>query len=84
MNTLKIWICLACIVHKSLEICERCRLRQQNSPTTRKIPLLFGEKSFETVCFDLFILKQALKQTRTDGACVPPNSARSFPEERED
>jgi hypothetical protein len=23
----------------------------------RKIPLLFGEKSFETVCFDLFNLK---------------------------
>jgi hypothetical protein len=31
----------------------------------RKIPLLFGEKSFETVCFDSFILKQALKQTRS-------------------
>jgi hypothetical protein len=29
----------------------------------RKIPLLFGEKSFETVCFDSFILKQALNQT---------------------
>ena len=25
---------LACIAHKSLEICERCRLRQQNSPAT--------------------------------------------------
>jgi hypothetical protein len=31
----------------------------------RKIPLLFGEKSLETVCFDSFILKQALKQTRS-------------------
>jgi hypothetical protein len=31
----------------------------------RKIPLLFGEKSFETVCSDSFILKQALKQTRS-------------------
>jgi hypothetical protein len=31
----------------------------------RKIPLLFGEKSFETVCFDSFILKQALKQARS-------------------
>ena len=30
-----------------------------------KIPLLFGEKSFETVCSDSFILKQALKQTRS-------------------
>src|SRR5260370_32646800 len=25
---------LACIAHKSLEICEQCRLRQQNSPAT--------------------------------------------------
>ena len=25
---------IACIAHKSLEICERCRLRQQNSPAT--------------------------------------------------
>jgi hypothetical protein len=25
---------LACIAHKSLEICERCRLRQRNSPAT--------------------------------------------------
>ena len=31
----------------------------------RKIPLLFGEKSFETVCFHSFILKEALKQTRS-------------------
>jgi hypothetical protein len=31
----------------------------------RKIPLLFGEKSFETVCFDSFILKQALRQMRS-------------------
>jgi hypothetical protein len=32
---------LACIAHKSLEICERCRLKQQNSRLGRKIPLLF-------------------------------------------
>src|SRR5208337_4261183 len=25
---------LACIAHKSLEICERCRLWQQNAPAT--------------------------------------------------
>jgi len=31
----------------------------------RKIPLLFGEKNFEAVCFDSFILKQALKKTRS-------------------
>jgi hypothetical protein len=56
---------LACIAHKSLEICERCRLRQRNSPATPEIPLLFEEKSFETVYFDSFIFKQALKQTRS-------------------
>src|ERR1700736_2138204 len=45
----------------------------------RKIPLLFGEKSFETVCFDSFILKQALKQTRS--VCLrlfPPKSHERF------
>jgi hypothetical protein len=52
---------LAFIAHKSLEICDQCRLRQQNSPTTPENSLLFGQKSFETVCFDL---KQALEQTR--------------------
>ncbi len=31
----------------------------------RKIPLLFGKESLKTVCFDSFILKQALKQTRS-------------------
>jgi hypothetical protein len=31
----------------------------------RKIPLLFGEKSLKTVCFDSFILKRAIKQTRS-------------------
>jgi hypothetical protein len=30
-----------------------------------KFPLLFGEESLKTVCFDSFILKQALKQTRS-------------------
>ena len=31
---------LACIGHKSLEICDRCRLWQQNSPAAPKILLL--------------------------------------------
>jgi hypothetical protein len=39
-----------------LEICERCRLRQQNSRLRRIISLLFGKKGFETVV-DPFILK---------------------------
>jgi len=30
-----------------------------------KLRCFFGEKSFKTVCFDSFILKQALKQTRS-------------------
>jgi hypothetical protein len=30
----------------------------------RKIPLLFGEKSFETVCFDSFIFRNRLLNRR--------------------
>jgi hypothetical protein len=30
-----------------------------------KFRCFFGEKSFETVCFDSFILKQAFKQKRS-------------------
>ena len=56
---------LACIAHKSLEICERCRLWQRNSPAPPENSAAFGEKSLKTVCFDSFILKQALKQTRS-------------------
>ncbi|HZC59699.1 MAG TPA: hypothetical protein VE154_06865, partial [Chthoniobacterales bacterium] len=33
-NRLKWDACLACIAHKSLEICERCRLWKQNSQAT--------------------------------------------------
>ena len=32
---------LACIAHKSSEICERCRLRQQNSPASPKNSAVF-------------------------------------------
>jgi len=35
------------------------------SPAAPEVPLLFEEMSFETVCFDSFIFKQALKQTRS-------------------
>jgi hypothetical protein len=35
-----------------------------DSPATPENPLLFGEKNLKTVCFDSFILKHALKQTR--------------------
>ena len=56
---------LACIAHKSLEICERCRLWQQNSPATPENSAAFCRGELKTVCFDSFILKQALKQTRS-------------------
>ena len=54
----------ACIAHKSSEICERCRLRQQNPPATPDNSAVFGRKNLKTVCFASFILNRALKQTR--------------------
>ena len=53
---------LACIAHKSLEICERCRLWQRNSPAAPEKFHCFLQRR---VCFDLFILRQALKRTRS-------------------
>src|SRR5271165_4256524 len=44
---------LACIARKSLEICERCRLSQQNSPATPA----FWREEFKTLCFDFTIFK---------------------------
>src|SRR6202040_1375899 len=35
---------LACIAHKSLEICERCRLWQRNSPATPENSAAFLER----------------------------------------
>jgi hypothetical protein len=58
---------LACIARKSLEICDRCRLRQRNSPTTPENSAAFWREDFETVCFDSFILKQTLKQACSAG-----------------
>jgi hypothetical protein len=58
---------LACIAPKSLEIWERCRLRQRNSPTTPENSAAFWREDFETVSFDSFILKQTLKQARSAG-----------------
>jgi hypothetical protein len=37
----------------------------------RRIPPLFGDESLKTVCFDSFILKNALKQTRS--VCLRAN-----------
>jgi hypothetical protein len=55
---------LACIAHKSLEICERCRLWQRNSPATPENSAAFWREEFKN-SFDSFILKRALKQTRS-------------------
>jgi hypothetical protein len=52
---------LACIAHKSLEIFEPCRLWQQNSPATPDNSAAFLERTIQTVCFNSFILKRALK-----------------------
>jgi len=40
-------------------------LAAEFSGLRRKIPLLLEREEFETICFDSFILKQALKQTRS-------------------
>jgi len=55
---------VACIAHKSLEIFERCRLWQQHHPATPDDVAAFGKKNLKTVCFALFTLNHALKQTR--------------------
>ena len=37
---------LACMAHKSSEICERCRLRQRNTPATPDPSAAFLERRF--------------------------------------
>jgi hypothetical protein len=49
---------LACIAHKSLEICERCRLKQQNSPAKPVNSTAILEKSVSTVCSHLIVSKR--------------------------
>jgi hypothetical protein len=41
---------LACIAHKSLEIFERCRLWQWNSPATPENSAAFFREELQTVC----------------------------------
>ena len=55
---------LACIAHKSSEICERCRLRQQNPPATPDNSAAFWEEEFKNSLFRFIILNHALRQTR--------------------
>jgi ribose/xylose/arabinose/galactoside ABC-type transport system permease subunit len=42
---------LACIAHKSLEIFERCRLWQQNSPATPDYSAAFSERTISNSLF---------------------------------
>jgi multidrug efflux pump subunit AcrA (membrane-fusion protein) len=42
---------LACIAHKSLEIFERCRLWQQNSPATPDNSAAFSERTISNSSF---------------------------------
>jgi hypothetical protein len=56
---------LACIDHKSLEICDRCRLWQRTSPATPKISLLFFEIKAKQVVWIFRISITALKLTRS-------------------
>jgi hypothetical protein len=55
---------LACSAHKSLEIFERCRLRQRHSPAEPKNGVALLHKEFETVCFWSIYFNSALKQPR--------------------
>jgi len=55
---------LACIAHKSSEICERCRLWQQNPPATPDNAAAFFEEEFKNSLFRFIYFKSALKQTR--------------------
>jgi MFS family permease len=48
---------LACIAHKSLEICERCRLRQQNPPATPDNSAAFWREEFEGRLFRFILLQ---------------------------
>src|SRR5271165_2034459 len=55
---------LACIAHKSLEICERCRLRQWNPPATPENSAAFLKRRVSNNLFRFLLLKQALRKTR--------------------
>jgi hypothetical protein len=51
---------LACLAHKSLEICDRRRLRQQNSSATPENSAAFRREGFETLCLDSSILNESI------------------------
>ena len=49
---------------KFLKICERCRLRQQNSGYAGKFRCFLERRVLKQFVFDSHILKRALQQTR--------------------
>jgi hypothetical protein len=51
INAVEIVSGLACIAHKSLEIFERCRLWQQNSPATPDNSAAFFERTISNSLF---------------------------------
>jgi hypothetical protein len=61
---------LACLAHKYLQICERCRLRQQNNPATPDRLPLFAEKNLKSAGFDSFTLNLLLN--RGGSVCLRP------------
>ena len=67
---------LACIGHKSLEICDRCRLWQRNSPATPENSAAFCRREFRNSLFRFTYLKRALKQTRS--VCLRAMETRSL------
>ena len=50
---------LACIGHKSLEICDRCRLWQRNSPATPENSAAFWRREFRNSLFRFLYFKRA-------------------------
>jgi hypothetical protein len=48
---------LACIAHKSLEVCERCRLWQRNSPAMPENSAAFWREEFKSSLFRFIYFK---------------------------
>ena len=62
----EIEVTLACIAHKSLEICAALQAPGSGiSPAAPENSTAISEKSSATACLSSFILKEVLKQTRS-------------------
>src|SRR5271166_5327491 len=76
-STLRVRIGLACIGHKSLEICDRCRLWQRNSPATPEYSAAFWRGEFKNSLFRfLYFNKYCRSETAND--LQPPNHAKAW------